>query len=96
MKWFNKWFAKKCKQAWEDSRAEEPIRDPSSSLGSTKVIHSHGMNFTIYRANGGYVIETRTYDKKRDSIDHNLHIITDDKELGEELGKIIAYQSLRS
>jgi hypothetical protein len=97
MKWFNKWFAKKCKQAWEDSRADSPIKESlAAQLVAARSIDSHGMNFTIYRANGGYVIETRTYDKKRDSNDHNLHIITDDKELGEEIGKIITYQSLRS
>ena len=29
MKWFDKWFAKKCKQAWEDSQNGTEDRDES-------------------------------------------------------------------
>lgn len=59
-------------------------------------LDSNGMNFTVYRASGGHVIETRTYDKHKDRNNMNLHIVTDDKDLGEELGKIITYEHLRN
>jgi hypothetical protein len=42
------------------------------------------------------VIETRQYDRKRDENNIGLHIVTDDRDLGEEIGKIITYQNLRS
>jgi hypothetical protein len=54
------------------------------------------MNFTIHRADGGHVVEMRIYDRKRDENDIKLHVITDDKDLGEELGKIITFSNLRS
>jgi hypothetical protein len=54
------------------------------------------MNFSVYRASGGTIIETRRYDRKRDTNDNSLHIITDDKDLGEEIGKIITFENLRS
>ncbi len=95
MKFFRKWFAKQCKRAWED--ANELEKDvPQLATVSSRVIDSHGMNFTVYRANGGTIIETRKYDRKRDNNDHSLHIITDDKDLGEEIGKIITYENLRT
>jgi len=95
MKFFKKWFAKQCKQAWEDAnQLEKDV--PQLATVSSRVIDSHGMNFTVYRANGGTIIETRKYDRKRDNNDHSLHIITDDKDLGEEIGKIITYENLRN
>lgn len=98
MKWFNKWFEKKCREAWENSRQEKELTLSSGNLVPARdnSINTHGLNFTVYRANGGYIIEHRIYDKKHDRNNSGLHIITDDKELGEEIGKIITFESLRS
>jgi hypothetical protein len=95
MNFFRKWFAKQCKQAWEDSRNVIEADVPQKLVSTGRSIDSNGMNFTVYRANGGHVIETRQYDRKRDSNDHSLHIITDDKDLGEEIGKIITFERLK-
>ena len=96
MNFFRKWFAKQCKQAWEDSRNVIEADVPQKLVSTGRSIDSNGMNFTVYRANGGHVIETRQYDRKRDSNDHSLHIITDDKDLGEEIGKIITFERLKA
>ena len=99
MKWFDNWFAKKCRQAWDNSRNEKrgliDITEvsPNSSHGR---INSHGMNFTIHRADGGYIIEQRTFQKKTEHYDNHLHIVTDDKDLGQELAKIITFTNLRT
>lgn len=58
-------------------------------------LQSEGMKFQLYKANGGYVIETRKYNSKNDRNDVNLHIVTDEKDIGEELGKIITLEALR-
>ena len=94
MKWFNKWFAKKCQQAWEDHR-KQPVEE-TLSVGRSSKIESNGMNFTVYKASGGHIIEHRVYDRKTDRNNNSLHIITDDKDLGEEIGKIITFESLRN
>ncbi len=95
MKLFKNWFAKMCREAWENSRNVIEADVPQKLVSSGRSIDSNGMNFTVYRANGGHVIETRQYDRKRDSNDHSLHIITDDKDLGEEIGKIITFERLK-
>jgi hypothetical protein len=41
------------------------------------------------------VVETRTYDRVKDRNNNQLHIITDDKDLGKELGRIITLEVLR-
>ena len=40
-------------------------------------LDSDGMRLQIYRANGGYVVETRTYDRHKDRNNNSMHIITD-------------------
>lgn len=58
-------------------------------------LNSNGMRFQLYNASGGFVIETRIYDERNDRNINKLHVITEDKDLGEELGKIITMESLR-
>ncbi len=101
MKWFNKWFAKKCVEAWDsrhDSEAVPIMATTKAGLvsGRGHSIDSPGMNFTVYRASGGHIIETRTYDSHKDRNNHGLHIITDDKDIGDEIGKIITFEQIRS
>lgn len=58
-------------------------------------IQSQGFRLNVYSASGGTIVETTKYDSKKDEHRHNLHVVTDDKELGEELAKIITMESLR-
>jgi len=58
-------------------------------------LSSQGFRLNIYGASGGTIVETTKYDRKSDENRNSLHIITDDKDLGEELGKIITMEQLR-
>lgn len=58
-------------------------------------LHSQNFRLNIYGASGGTIIETTKYDRKSDENRHSLHIVTDDKDLGEELSKIITMEQLR-
>ena len=58
-------------------------------------IQSQGFRLNVYSASGGTIVETTKYDNKKDEHRHSLHVVTDDKELGEELAKIITMESLR-
>jgi hypothetical protein len=60
-----------------------------------ETINSNGMRFNLYKANGGFVVETRLYDERNDRNINKLHIVTENQDLGEELGKIITMESLR-
>ena len=97
MKWLKKMVINWVREDWDN------VKEPMANLASTgrvmptpREINSNGMNFTVYRANGGHIIEHRIYDKRTDRTTNGLHIITDDKDLGEEIGKIITYEQLRS
>lgn len=56
---------------------------------------SNGMRMQIYKAGGGYVVETRSYDKRKDENFNTMHIITDEQDLGDALGKIVMMEALQ-
>ena len=58
-------------------------------------LHSQGFRLSVYGASGGTIIETTKYDRKSDENRHSLYVVTEDKELGEELAKIITMEQLR-
>ena len=58
-------------------------------------LNSQSFRLNIYGASGGTIIETTKYDRKSDENRHSLYVVTEDKDLGEELGKIITIESLR-
>jgi hypothetical protein len=59
-------------------------------------IDTAGLELVIHRASGGHVVQCRTYDRVSDRTNTKLHIIVDGQDLGEELGRIITYENLRS
>jgi hypothetical protein len=53
-----------------------------------------GLNFTVYPAVGGKVVQLTTYDPRTDRSKSNLYVVTDKEDLGSELGQIITVESL--
>jgi hypothetical protein len=58
-------------------------------------IQSQGFRLNVYGASGGTIVETTKYDRNHDENRNSLHVITEDKDLGEELSKIITMEQLR-
>jgi hypothetical protein len=58
-------------------------------------LQSQGFRLHIYSASGGTIVETTKYDRKSDENRNTLHVVTEDKDLGNELAKIITMESLR-
>jgi len=58
-------------------------------------LSSDGMRLQIYKASGGYVVETRSYDRHKDRNFHTMHVIRDDQDLGDALGKIVMMEALQ-
>jgi hypothetical protein len=53
------------------------------------------LRITIFRADGGLVVQTNHYDQKNDRNITNLHIINSSDNLGDCLSKIITVEMLR-
>jgi hypothetical protein len=74
----------------DDDYAEQLV-----SVSEAPHIESEGLRLQVYRASGGFVVETRTYDRKNDCNHNTMHVITDKEDLGERIGKIIMMEALR-
>jgi hypothetical protein len=60
-----------------------------------ETLSSEPLRLSIYRANGGTIVETRVYDRQKDRSTNQLHIVGHDQDLGQSLSKIITMESLR-
>ena len=58
-------------------------------------LDSQGFRLQVYKASGGIVIETHAYDEKKDRNNIGLYVITEDQDVGYEIGKIITFENLK-
>jgi len=110
MKWLDNWILQRAERIRERENEIVPDRVPAvpsnrkssnrgvsinedrASIGSSK----HRMMFTVYRANGGMMVEYNRYDERKDQHHCELHIIHPDQDLGTALGQIVTFESLKS
>ena len=112
MKWFDKWFAKKSMEVWNNSLQKEsedsdakyggniglviPNRSTRGrGISSEEGLRSQSTNFALYNANGGTVVELRSYNESTDRNNTVLYVISSDKDLGQELGHIVTMEALK-
>ena len=85
---------------WAFSQDENEKIKESRGIGliSTEpgeTLSTEPLRLSIYRANGGTIVETRVYDRQKDRSMNQLHIVSHDDDLGRSLAKIITMESLR-
>lgn len=74
---------------------DEREEDIPQLVTTSEGLSSEGMRLQIYRASGGYVVETRNYDSHKDRHFNTMHVITEDQDLGDALGKIVMMEALK-
>lgn len=98
MKWFDRWFQRQAKKAWEAAQEDRGIihKASSNSLRVSQDLDSRGAaTIRIHGAHGGKVIEISHWDERKSEHERDLYIVRDDAELGPELTSIIMQHSLR-
>ena len=101
-----RWFLKKLMEGAEFEKRQSQLRESAFSIdrlsnslvskGSPSIDQpERAIQFTVYNANGGRVVETRRYDKKTDRNTNGLYVINNDADFGKEIDKIITMESLR-
>lgn len=99
MKWFDNWFAKKCRQAWDDTSS------PVTFTGETPGYTSNNLDgrctrFNVFKADGGFVIQhwanhgNHGHTVKETGPD--LTIVTQGSDLGTAVNHIMTMDALRS
>ena len=97
MKWFDEWFYRKSKWAWNRDRDEAKVPSPVGLATAEEDLHrlNDGISFHIKTVIGGRLVTVRSYDPHKDRSDHRTYVITDEQEFDRELGKIITLESMR-
>ena len=103
MKWLDKWLAKRTKRGSDlINRAcmEQEVATDANCMTAVKSLNgrsprANGMQFTVYPANGGHVLEYSYYDPKTDRHNNSLHLITADQNMGEVIGHAITLEMLK-
>jgi hypothetical protein len=103
----SRWLMKKLVEGADFEKRQNQIRESAISVdrlsnsliskGSPSIDQpERAIQFTVYNASGGRIIETRRYDRKTDRNTNGLYIITSEQDFGKEIDKIITMEHLKS
>lgn len=97
MKWFKKmlWRWASQGQEIEECHAKVPHNRLMASTDCDSVGDDPILNFKVFSAVGGKVVEFRRYDRQRDRNDSTTYIITNDQDFGERIAKIAMMENLK-
>jgi hypothetical protein len=106
MNFFKRMIVKWVREDWEN--ASQPMQDdcypsPKMSRGNTistisgrnHIDSEPTLQFKVYSAVGGKIVEFTRYDRKSDRHDHQVYIINKDEDFGEKIAKISTLEVLR-
>lgn len=99
MKWFKRWFANKCREAWEEARNAPdecvPTTKAARLVSGADIDSDEGLNIKVINAIGGRIVSFRHYDRQKDRSYWKTYIIPEDLDFERELGKMITMESMR-
>ena len=101
MKWFDHWFVRKSKWAWEnrDMADDYPMTSnrsrPIPQIEEDSAPWNDGLRINVKRVIGGTIVSFRTYDARKDRSEERHYVITDEQDFNTELGKTITLESMR-
>ena len=75
----------------ESNGLQLKVREETSCVESDPVL-----NFKVYSAIGGRIVEFRKYDRNRDRNETQTYIITNDQDFGERIAKIATMENLKT
>ena len=100
MNWFKRMIVKWVREDWDNARQEQDCY-PTPKLSSMNTVSTRDVNsdptlqFKIYNAIGGKVVEFSRYDRKADRHHHDIYIIGKNEDFGEKIAKIAMLESLK-
>ena len=100
MNWLKRMVVKWVREDWDrGSREQDCYASPkisSMNAVSTRDVNSDPtLQFKIYNAIGGKVVEFSRYDRKADRHHHDIYIIGKNEDFGEKIAKIAMLETLK-
>ena len=101
MNWFKRMVVKWVRDDWNEagkaSRYDQDICvSPKNSIAGRDINSDATLNFKVYNAIGGKIVEFSRYDRKSDRAEHQIYIIGKDEDFGEKIAKISTFEVLKS
>ena len=75
--------------------SESPEKATLTVRQSDDPDHDRCLNFRVWFANGGKVVQTNRYDRVKDRSQASMYVITADQDFGKEIDKIVTMENLR-
>jgi hypothetical protein len=100
MNWFKRMVVKWVREDWDNARQEQDCY-PTPKLSSMNTVSTRDVNsdptlqFKIYSAIGGKVVEFSRYDRQKDRSFHDIYIIGKDEDFGNKIAKIAMLENLK-
>ena len=111
MKWFNNWIMNRAQQIHKQNESNIQIKmlkehtlnaiNIGQAVGGGGIVRGDrldavpDLNFKMFRAENGYVMEVRCHDRKTERQHVNLHVITESEDLGTAISHILTLESLK-
>lgn len=103
MKWFDKWFYKQAKKAWESKDRYEDNEQPKGlkmAIGQMAIEKSRAegedrINFELSSAVGGRILNVRRYDSRTDRQESTTYVIPSGDDVGARVAKILNLELLK-
>lgn len=75
---------------------EEPVMPQRELVVSSRdTPRQEGLNFSLYRAVGGHVLECRVYNQKTDRHDGTLYMIHEDEDFAKQVAQAIMLEQMK-
>lgn len=91
-----RWLKNKLRNWVNSDDGRMPIAVTSNKIRASDEPDVDGLRFTVMKANGGVILQSRKYDRRRDESDCSTYIITDDEPFAERIGQIVSMEILKS
>jgi hypothetical protein len=91
-----RWLKNKLRNWINSDDYPSAIQTASNKIRVSDEPDVEGLRFTIMKANGGVILQSRRYDRRRDESDSSTYIITDDEPYAERIGQIVSMEILKS
>ena len=69
----------------------------SASVRESSDVDIEGMRFTVMVAEGGTIVQMRTYDRRKDESNNKTYVIPDtEQDIAHHIGQIVAMELIRA
>ena len=74
---------------------EEPVMLRETVVSARDHLRNEGLNFTLHRAVGGHIFESRKYNEKTDGHENTLYMIHEDEDFAKQVAQAIMLEQMK-